>query len=140
MAATHGSQASFWLGTVALPTTTVDLSTFGKTVGASFKRDTAETTTFKSGVKQYIPGLKDATIPFDGPLDAVVDQQMWDLFNTAAIVNFEYYPAGKAAASGTPKFTGSCMVTKYDLSSPVGGSNDFSGEFQVSGAVTRVVQ
>jgi len=139
MAASHGSQASFWLGTVGTPAVTVDLSTYGKTVGASFKRDTAETTTFKSGTKAFIPGLKDASIPFDGPLDNVVDQQMWDLYNTAAIVNFEYYPAGKGVVD-TPKFAGLCMVTKYDVSSPVGGSNDFSGEFQISGAVTRTVQ
>lgn len=74
MAASHGSKASFWLGTAASPAVVVDLSVYGKTLGEAFKRDSAETTTFKKGSKTFIPGLKDATIPFDGPLDAVVDQ------------------------------------------------------------------
>lgn len=139
MAPSHGSKANFWLGTAAVPVTPVDISVYGKTLGIAFKRDTAETTTFKKNSKTYISGLKDSTVPFDGPLDPVSDQQLWDLLDQGVIVNFEYYPQGKGAGLG-PKFAGQCMITKYDVNSPIAGSNDFSAAFQVSGDVVRTVQ
>lgn len=139
MAASHGSKAEFWLGTSATPATVVDVSAFGNSVGVSLNRDSAETTTFKKNSKTYIPGLKDATVPFEGPFDPAIDQQMWDLFNNGTIVNFEYYPAGKGV-TGTPKFTGSAFVTSYELSSAIGDANAMTGEFQVTGDVARTVQ
>lgn len=139
MAASHGSKANFWLGTMSAPTVPVDISVYGKTLGLALKRDTAETSTFGVSSKKFMPGLKDSTIPFDGPLDAVIDQQLWDLLNAGTLVNFEYYPVGKGTVT-TPKFTGVCFITTYGLTSPLSGPNDYTAAFQVVGDVVRTVQ
>lgn len=139
MAATHGSKAHFWLGTVSQPTTPVDLSTFATSIGLTLNRDSSEISTMGVSSKKYIAGLKDATVPYEGPFDSSVDQQMWDLYNTGTYVTFEYYPAGKGV-TGTPKFSGTCFITSYELSSEVSDAGAMSGEFQVSGDVARTVQ
>ncbi len=136
MAAVHGSKAGFRLGTFALPTTLVDVSTFLNQAGISAERDTGETSTFGVSSKKYIPGLKDGTVPLEGPYDSAVDQQFWDLFNNGTLVNFEYTPYG-VAASGTPKFTGAGYLQSYEVSSEIGDAAGFTGEFQISGDVTR---
>lgn len=135
MAASHGSKAVFKVGTFAAPSTPGDISQYGNSVGLTLNRDSAEVTTFALGSKQYIPGLKDATIPFEGPFDTLSDQILWDLYNNGTIVLFEYYPAGNT--TGLPKYTGSLFVTSYDVSSDVGDANATSGEFQVTGNVAR---
>lgn len=137
MAFTHGSKALFKVGSSATPTVVQDVSTYGNSVGAHLSRDTAETTTFGKTSKTYIPGLKDATIPFDGPFDPTCDGIFWDLYNTGAIVNFEYYPSG--TGTGNIKFSGTCLITAYEVSSGVSSENTAHGEFQVSGDVTRTV-
>jgi hypothetical protein len=140
MAAVHGSKASFWLGTAASPAVTVDVSGFANTFGVPFNRDNAETTTMKKTSKTYVPGLKDATVPFSGPYDTgSIEQQMWDLFDQGTIVNFEYYPAGKSV-TGTAKYAGSGFLTTYEINSDVGDVDQMTAEFQVTGDVVRTVQ
>lgn len=137
--ATHGSKAGFRLGTFATPSTLVDVSTFLNSVAATFNRDNSETSTFGVASKKYLPGLKDATIPIEGPYDGVTDVQMWDLYNNGTIVSFEYCPAG-VGVSGTPKFTGQAFITSYEVSSDVNDANAMSGEMQITGDVTRALQ
>lgn len=135
MAASHGSKAVFKIGTAADPATTQDLSQYGNSVGLTLSRDASEVTTFALGSKQYIPGLKDATVPFEGPHDSVSDQLMWDLYDQGVIVDFEYFPAGEG--TGNPKFTGKMFVTSYEVSSEISDANATSGEFQCTGDVAR---
>ena len=137
MAASHGSKAVFKIGTLAVPQTATDISAYGNSVGATFSRDSAEVTTFAVGSKQYIPGLKDATVPFEGPWDTTSDQILWDLLNNGTIVLFEYYPAG--TGTGKIKYSGQCFITSYEVGSDVGDADSASGEFQVTGDVTRTV-
>lgn len=132
----HGSKSVFKLGTSAAPTAVGNMSQYGNSVGLTLNRDTAEVTTFAKGSKQYIPGLKDATVPFEGPYEAAADQIMWDLYNNGTIVTFEYYPAGEG--TGLFKYVGQCFVTSYELSSDVSDASASSGEFQVTGDVARV--
>lgn len=139
MSASHGSKASFLLGTKAQPTTLVDVSTFANSVGLTLNRDNAEVSTLHVGSKKYIAGLKDATVPYEGPFDTDIDQQMWDLYDDGTLVSFEYCPAGKGV-TGTPSFTGTCFITSYELSSSISDPNAMSGEFQVTGDVARAVQ
>lgn len=140
MATSHGSKASFWVALFGTPgVADQDASTFVNSVGNSLNRDTAETTTMKKGSKTYIPGLKDGTVPFEGPYDTAIDGTFWDLFNNGTIILWEYYPAGKAV-SGTPKFSGQGFITTYEVTSDVGDANAMSGELQITGDVTRVVQ
>jgi hypothetical protein len=137
MAASHGSKAVFKIGTAAAPTVVQNLSQYGNSVSATFSRDSSEVTTFAKGSKQYIPGLKDATVPFEGPFDTLSDAIMWPLYDQGVIVNFEYYPAGEGVTN--VKYTGQCFVTSYEVSSEVSDANGTSGEFQVTGDVLRTV-
>ena len=139
MAPSHGSKAVLKIGTNAVPATAVDVSQYGNSVGVAFSRDASEVTTFALQSKKYIAGLKDATIPFEGPFDDAADQQFWDLYANGTLVNFEYYPRGVGVGSG-PKYTGQLMITSYEVSSDVSDPNAVSGEFQVSGDVARTVQ
>jgi hypothetical protein len=50
-------------------------------------------------------------------------------------LSFEYSPEG--TASSKIKYTGECILTNYAISSPVGDVVAFSGDLQVTGAVTR---
>lgn len=137
MSATHGSVAVFKIGTHAAPTTVTNMSDYGNSVGLTLNRDSSEVTTFALQSKKYIPGLKDATVPFEGPLDDASDQIMWDLYDNGTIVDFEYYPAGEG--TGKPKYEGKLFVTSYEVTSEVSDANQTSGEFQVTGDVSREV-
>ena len=135
MAFAHGSQAVLKLGTVSQPTTPVDISQYLNSVTDSFSRDSAETTTFGKTAKTYIPGLKDGTISAEGRFDPTVDAQLYALFDQGTIVDFEYGPAGTSA--GSPKYTGQCFVTSYEVETPVDDVGTFSLELQIVDNVTR---
>lgn len=137
MVASHGSTAVFKIGTSAAPDEVTNMSQYGNSVGLTLNRDSSEVTTFALQSKKYIPGLKDATVPFEGPFDSDADQIMWDLFDGGEIVVFEYYPAGEG--TGKVMYSGELFVTSYEVSSDVGDANATSGEFQVTGDVAREV-
>jgi hypothetical protein len=109
-----------------------DISAYCDSVDFPQTTDTAEVTTFGDSSKEYIVGLKDATISISGSWDATVDAIL------AALVapgTFEFGPAGGGA--GAVRYTGECILTNYSGAAPVGDKVSFSAEFQVTGAVTR---
>lgn len=135
---THGSKATLKFGSASSPTTLVDYSTYFNSVSFPQGRDTAETTVFTNTTKQYIPGLRDATMSVDGRFSATIDGVLQDLLDFMGTVDFEYCPAG--AATGTPKYTGSFFITSYQGSSDIGDVGGISAEFQLSGDVARTIQ
>ena len=135
----HGSKATLKVGSSATPAVLQDISVYANALGIPFSRDNAESTTMGAGSKKHVPGLKDATLPFAGPYDTAADPILWDLYDSAAVVEFEFCPAGSGVV-GTPKYTGSCFITAYDVQSPVGGMGTISSTFQITGDVTRTVQ
>lgn len=137
MAFSHGSTALFKIGTFAVPQTATDVSVYANSVGLAMNRDSGEVSTFGVTSKQYVPGLKDATVPLEGPYDPTADQIFWDLYNNGSIVLFEYYPNG--TGTGKIKYSGQCFITSYEVTSGVGDPNATSGELQVTGNVTRTV-
>ena len=132
MAASHGSSAVL---KVTSGGSLRDISAYVTTTGLAREIDKAETSTLGSSVKSYIQGLTDATIPIDGLYDPTVDGYFAALVGTpgAGGTAFEFYPAGTA---GT-KYSGSVIMSKYEIKSGVDGANEISGEFQVTGAITR---
>lgn len=118
--------------------TLVDLSSYIDNV--DFPRDAAllETTTLGATSKTYIPGFKNATIAIKGHWDSgatAIDAHMSAILGQAATVSFEYGPEGSTV--GMVKYTGESIVTKFNVTTPVGGVVDWSADLQVSGAVTR---
>jgi hypothetical protein len=130
----HGSKAVFTVqdagGVVR------DLSGFLDSEGLSRSADTAEVTVGGNTSKRYIPGLKDGTIPIDGPWDATVDGYLNGIL--AVERNFVYNPAGNGA--GLVTYTGAAILTSYEPDTSVDDAGRISGEFQVTGDVTRALQ
>lgn len=135
MAFRHGKNAVFKVDNSG--GTLTDISTYIHEVTLPRSIETAETTTFgvTGGSKTYVTGLNDATISISGKFHATVDAHLAGILGQDASVSFEYGPAGSTA--GYVKFTGEAIMTKYDLSSPVGDVVTFSADFQVTGSITR---
>lgn len=132
MAAVHGSKAVFKVGDSG--SVLRDLSAYLTEAGLPRSADTAEVTTLGATSKAYIPGLKDGTIPIGGPIDVTVDGYLAGILGFTAR-NFEYYPQG--LTTGLPKYTGTCILTSYEQTTDVGDAGTFTGEFQITGDVTR---
>ena len=133
MAFVHGKDSSFKLDNASGSLT--DISSFVNNVDFPETADVAETSVLGASNKTYLVGLKDATIGLTGFFDATADAIFGAVIGQSATLSFEYSPEG--TASGKIKYTGECILTNYALSSPVGDVVAYSGDLQVSGAVTR---
>ena len=133
MAFVHGKSSVFKLDNASGSMT--DISSFVNNVDFPETADVAETSVLGASNKTYIVGLKDATIGLTGFFDATADAIFGAVIGQSATLSFEYSPEG--TASGKIKYTGECILTNYALSSPVGDVVAYSGDLQVSGAVTR---
>jgi Phage tail tube protein len=133
MAFGHGKSAVFKLddsgGTLR------DLSSYINEASMPRDIETAETTAFGSSAKSYITGLTDATISISGMFDATADGYLAGVVGQSATLSFEYGPLGSTASM--IKYSGECILTSYELSSPVGDVVTFSADLQVTGAITR---
>ncbi len=133
MAFGHGSKAVFKLDNSG--GTLTDISAYVTSVGFSPKADTVEVSTLGDTAKDYIAGLKDATISIEGPFDPTVDAILNAALGASATKSFEYGPQG--STTGNVKYTGEAICTGYEISTGMDGAGTFSAELQVSGAITR---
>lgn len=131
MAFVHGKSADFRIDNSGGSLT--DISAYCDSVDFPLTADTAEVTTFGDSSKEYIAGLKDATISISGSWDATADAVLAAIVGVAG--SFQYGPAGSTASN--IKYTGEAICTSYTVNAPVGDKVTFSAEFQVTGAVTR---
>lgn len=133
MAFVHGKNAVFKLddsgGTLR------DLSAYLDEVSMPRSIETAETTTFGSSAKTYITGLSDATISLSGKFDSTADGYLAGVVGQAALLDWEYGPEG--STGGQVKYSGTAIMTSYDVGATVGDAVTASVELQVSGAITR---
>lgn len=129
----HGKSTVFKIDDSAGALT--DISAFCMNVGFPRAAGTAEVTTFGDADKEFIPGLKEGTISIEGKWDPTVDALLNGILGHATSKTFEYGPAG--SAGGSVKYTGECILTSYEDSSPVEDAAGFTAEFQITGAVTR---
>ena len=114
----------------------VDLSPFCDNVDFPQVVETAETTTFGDTSKDYIVGLRDATISISGKWDgaaSAIDVTVGGDLGTGTARAFVYGPSGNVS----PKYSGNCFCTSYQITGAVGDVVTFSAEFQVTGNVTR---
>lgn len=103
--------------------------------------DMADTTTIGMESKTFLPGLDGAEIGLGGKWDSAAttgpDPVLAGDLAGKVLVGFEYGPEGNAA--GAVKYSGSCYVSKYTVSTPLEGIVKFSATITVSGAVVRGV-
>jgi len=129
----HGKDAVFKITDSGA--TLRDISTVLSSVSLSREADTAETSALGTTAKTYIPGLTDATISIEGMADVTTSGYLEGILGTSKA--FEFYPAGTAV--GQVKYSGSAILTSFESAAEIGGAVTVSGEFQVTGAVTRTV-
>lgn len=136
MAFSHGSKAVMKIhdGTLLR-----DISAFLTSTGLAADRDQAEVSTLGTVDKQFIPGLTGRTVPLEGNFDPTVDGYMNALLADSTLRAFEYYPAGEPVGASKPKYSGTYFLASYEVSTPQDGPATWTGELQVSGAVTRAV-
>jgi hypothetical protein len=134
MAFNHGSKANFQVNDGS---SLRDLSSYLTSVSFPQTVDTAEVSALGNTAKAYIVGLRDSTISIEGIYDPTADGYLNTVAGLSTATAFEYYPNGTPVGGTKPKFSGSCILTSYEVSTPVDGAASFTAEFQVSGAVTR---
>lgn len=128
----HGKEAQVYITDSG--GTERELSSYGVSVTFSRDIDTAEASTFGDDDKVYVVGLKDATFTLEGRLDATVDGYLNGL---AGGTPRAYKIAPMGSVAGRLYYSGSCILTSYELTSELGDVVGFSAEFQNTGAPTR---
>lgn len=128
----HGKDAVFKIDDSGA--TLRDISSVINSTSLSRSAETAEVTAIGgSNSKSYIPGLRDATISVEGMADVTTSGYLDGVLGV--VTDFEFYPAG--TASGQVKYSGTAILTSLETGAEVGGAVSVSGEFQVTGDVTR---
>ena len=119
-----------------------DLSTYCDSINMPRMVETGETTTFgvTGSAKTYVVGLNDATLSVGGKWDATLDAHMENLraaqaAGTNVSATFEVGPEG--STTGKIKYTGECLLTSYEVDTPVGDVDTWTASFQVTGVITR---
>jgi uncharacterized protein YxjI len=95
--------------------------------------DTKDTTTFGATSKSYTVLLRDSKITINGYWDSTIDAHLAGIIGMSR--SFEYGPQGSSA--GSPKYTGNCILTSYNVEVSADDVMTFSAEFVVDGGVTR---
>jgi hypothetical protein len=117
MAFSHGSTAKAFANGV-------NLSRYLRSVGASGVRDVAETSGLSSTAKEYIPGLKDATLSGEGMFDGTAgasDPILAAALGASAESVWTVFPASDTI--GNRGIGISCHHTQYEVTSPVDDVN-----------------
>ena len=113
-----------------------DISAYVDSVsGIANTTDMAETTTFGATSKTFQGTLRNGdSISVSGKWDATLNTQITALLGLSTSSTFDYSPAGTGAS--TPKVTGECFVSSYEVSSSVADLVTVSLSLQITGAVT----
>jgi hypothetical protein len=85
--------------------------------------------------KQYITGLRDGTFPLEGNYDPTADGYLSTMYDNDVAAAFEYYPHG--TTGGSVKYTGTFVLTSFEITTGSGDKGSISAEAQITGAVTR---
>jgi hypothetical protein len=149
MAFVHGKNAYVAMEASVGAGTVTDYSAYFNDISLSRSIETAETTTFGDSDKEYIVGLRDATVSLSGLFDGssgAIDEVLEGLLGAGKIV-VHLATNGSTASTTNPVYkldggTGNfsapgAIITSYDISPAVGDVIPFSVDIQVSGAITR---
>lgn len=135
----HGKKQVFKLDTIGNVLT--DISSSLTEVSLGQNADKSEHSGLGDAAKKYLMGQTDRTLSLSGKFNATVNTHLNAVLGqdgpTAEPTlgfDFEYGPAGSTA--GSPKFTGKCKLTSYEISGSKDDAVTFSAEVQIDGDVT----
>lgn len=132
---THGKEAEVYISDAG--GTERNFSEVCNSISLSIDADVAESSTFGADWKQYVNGLKDATLSLEGRFDVTTDGYMFGLIGGTA-VRVRVFPQGSAASNAY--YQGSAILTSYEPNADLGDTGNWSAELQFAGtAVTRTV-
>ena len=118
-----------------------EVSAYLTNVSQPLTKDALETTTMGDSSRDYIEGLRNATISLSGrwdPATGTLDETLYNAYNNSSLVTFSLNPTGVATfTTSAPGYTGSMIVTNYEPNAAFDGVVSFSATLQVSGNVTR---
>lgn len=138
MAVIHGKDSYFSVEDSAGTTLRV-LTTYLTDASMSWEQDVAQTTTKGQTAETYLQGHTRATIALTGRYDSTVtsgpDVVINSLVGDTGTCSFEFGPEG--GTTGKVKYSGECILTGYNVDSPLGDIVGFTASLQVTGAVTR---
>lgn len=119
----------------------VDLSDHLVSASLPLEQDSPESTAMGVGSREYLVGLKGATLDleFRQNFDAAeVDATLWAIYDGDAAVTFVVKPTSGAVSATNPSYSGSVILTQYDpFGASVGDTANTSPTFQVTGVITR---
>ena len=135
VAARHGMGSGFSLDSTA--GTLVNLSSGLDDITISRENETIEITNFGDTDKQYLPGLRGATISLAGQFSSTHAGVLDGIFgrNSTETLSWELNPDGSTAA-GRHLLKGEAFLTSLEYSVPVGDKVGLSAELIIQGAVT----
>ena len=133
MAVMHGKNAKLYFRTGA---TMRDLSSYLTKGGIARKADVAEVSPLGTNDKQFLNGMREGTLALDGYFDPTVDGWLAGEFGGTAEA-FRYFPQG--SATGRVYYSGSAILTSYNVDTDTGDVGKITGELQVTGAISRTV-
>jgi predicted secreted protein len=137
MAAAHGKDSYFSVEDSA-GSTLRNITPYVKTVDYNRSNDANDTTTKGAEGRTYRPGLTDGEIRVTGLWDDTASTGSYtvlsSLLGIETTVGYEYGPEGNTA--GMIKYSGECVLTQYDESSPVDDMVAFTATLKISGDVT----
>jgi len=118
-----------------------DFSSYFNDVSASTMVETAETSTFGSSAKEYIPGLKDGTVSLSGLFEGTADTGTDDYFATilGAATKQKVIVATEGHANGSRAVMLESDATSYEVSGAIADVVQASAEFQSSEGVEHGV-
>jgi hypothetical protein len=118
-----------------------DFSSYFNDVSASTMVETAETSTFGSNAKEYIPGLKDGTVSLSGMFEGTANTGTDDYFET--VLGGDVKQKVIVASEGHILGGGAVMLesdaTSYEVSGAIADVVQASAEFQSSEGVEHGV-
>lgn len=120
-----------------------EVSSYLTNISQPLTKDALETTTMGDSARDYIEGLKGATISLSGRWDGAgataIDAILATAYNNSSLVTFKLNPTNASPnfSLTQPGYTGSMIVTNYEHNAAFDGVVSFSATLQVSGTVTR---
>jgi hypothetical protein len=137
MAKAHGSNSALSLADAGAVVR--DLGIFCDSIELDRSKGVADSTTIGLDDMTYLAGLKGGSLSLGGKWDSLVtsgpDVLLSGLLGFDTATAFVYGPEGSTA--GMVKYSGSCLIEKYQVSSPLEGVVKWSATLRVTGAVTR---
>lgn len=139
MAFIHGKAGYFALDDAPGGSLT-DISVYISNVDFTREADNPETTTFTKNDRVFIAGLIGSNFSVSGFWDPIVtvgpDELLNGILGSSQSITFAYGPEGND--TGDIQYQGECFESSYNISGSVDGVVEFTADFVVTDAVTRL--